>query len=115
MVCRPNLNITTKQLIRIVFKQTLPKYLDAVAHRLLNYSRAILDYIEAYNSHIGKYQKNTRYTFQYFKLIFGYIITNGVAFWGGNTEARIILLQNEMVGECAEDIVSHTASLFLKS
>lgn len=42
MVCRPNLNIvniTTKQLIRIVFKQTLPKYLDAVAHRLMKLCR----------------------------------------------------------------------------
>lgn len=39
MVCRPNLNITTKQLIRIVFKQTLRKYLDAVAHGLLNYAQ----------------------------------------------------------------------------
>lgn len=73
---------------------------------------AIVVYIEAYNSLIGKYQILDTL----FKLIFGYIITNCVAFWGGNTEARrIILLENDLVGEYAEDIVSHTASLFLKS
>lgn len=42
MVCRPNLNITTKQLIRIVFKQTLPKYLDTVAHRLMKLCTVLL-------------------------------------------------------------------------
>lgn len=45
MVCRPNLNITTKQLIRIVFKQTLPKYLNAVAHRLMKLCTVLLLFI----------------------------------------------------------------------